>query len=195
MPGDAIRPWSAPNLTASTTGLGGWSSQQLVDYLGTGRNEFLETFGPMNEVIMNSTRYLTQADLKSMARYLKSVGPIDVDPYVPADRTVLGMGRTQYNLHCGTCHLPTGAGDPEMAPRIGGGSLITRTADPASLINVILYGPELADHETPSAWRNPMQEFQYELIDEEIAALTTFLRHSWDNGAGPVTADQVAKQR
>ena len=195
VPGGAIRPWSAPNLTATTTGLGDWTSDHLIDYLGSGRNEFLETFGPMNEVIMNSTRYLTRADLGAMAHYLKSVRPIETATYSPADRSVLGMGRMQYNLHCGTCHLPTGAGDPEMAPRIGAGSLITRTADPASLINVILYGPELADHETPSAWRNPMQEFQYELIDEEIAALATFLRHSWGNGAGPVTADQVAKQR
>ena len=105
------------------------------------------------------------------------------------------MGRTQYNLHCGTCHLPTGLGDPEMAPRLNAGSLVVRASDPASLINVILYGPEPPSLGSPSPWRKPMDEFQYLLNDDEVAALATFVRQSWDNEAGRVTAEQVARQR
>ena len=40
-----------------------------------------------------------------------------------------------------------------------------------------------------------MDEFQYILDDEEVAAVATFMRQSWDNAAGAVTADQVARQR
>ena len=40
-----------------------------------------------------------------------------------------------------------------------------------------------------------MDEFQYLLDDDEVAALASFLRHSWDNGAAVVTPDQVARQR
>jgi mono/diheme cytochrome c family protein len=44
-------------------------------------------------------------------------------------------------------------------------------------------------------WREPMEDFQYLLDDEEVAAAATFIRHSWGNASGVVTADQVARQR
>ncbi len=112
-----------------------------------------------------------------------------------ADSRTLGRGKTIYNLHCGTCHLPTGLGDETMAPRLGGGSLVVRAEDPTSLINVILYGPEPAEPPLPEKWLEPMEEFQYLLDDEEVAAVASFLRHSWDNPGGAVTPDQVARQR
>jgi mono/diheme cytochrome c family protein len=40
-----------------------------------------------------------------------------------------------------------------------------------------------------------MEGFGDKLADDEIATLATFLRGTWGNTAGPVTADQVAKQR
>lgn len=193
--GGDYRRWSAPNLTQSERGLGTWSQEDLQQYLGTGRNDFLETFGPMNEVIVNSTRHLRPEDIDAIVAYLTSLAAIDPPAEADVDSRTLGMGRTQYNLHCGTCHLPSGEGDPEMAPRIGGGSLVTRSADPATLINVILYGPELADLGEPSEWRNPMDAFRYLLDDDEVAALASYVRHSWGNGGGRVRAETVQQQR
>jgi len=40
-------PWSAPNLTGAANALGMWPQAALEEYLKTGRNEFVETFGPM----------------------------------------------------------------------------------------------------------------------------------------------------
>jgi mono/diheme cytochrome c family protein len=188
-------PWSAPNLTGAGHALGMWSQSELEAYLKSGRNEFVETFGPMNEVIVNSTRHLSDADIEAMAVYLKSLPARSRSQAPETDPQVLGMGRTQYNLHCGTCHLPTGLGDPEMAPRLAKGSLVVRSEDPASLINVILYSPQMADFDMPSHWLNPMDEFQYLLTDDELAALASFVRASWDNRAGAVSARQVARQR
>ena len=195
VPGGKYRRWSAPNLTGADSGLGIWPTDELAAYLKTGRNAFVEAFGPMNEVIVNRTQNLDGADIQAMSVYLKSLPANEPEAGVVADERTLGMGRTQYNLHCGTCHLPTGQGDPEMAPRLGAGSLVVRTHDPASLINVILYGPESAHLQTPSAWRNPMEEFQYLLDDDEVAALASFVRHAWGNAAGRVSAEQVAAQR
>ncbi|MEE4360626.1 MAG: cytochrome c [Pseudomonadales bacterium] len=195
VPGGAHRPWSAPNLTASDRGLGLWSREDLAAYLKHGRNGFLESFGPMNEVIMNSTRHLSGADIDAMALYLVGLPAIDeADGAAPEER-ILGRGRTVYNLHCGTCHLPTGEGDPEMAPRLNAGSLVVQSEDPASMINAILYGPEPPEPPLPPKWRHPMEEFQYLLDDEEIAAVATYVRRSWGNAAGVVTAEQVARQR
>jgi mono/diheme cytochrome c family protein len=193
VPGGHYRRWSTPNLTPSARGLGLWSREELVSYLRTGRNAFLDTFGPMNEVIINSTSRLAAEDVQSIALYLESLPALDEAPGGAVSDNVMGRGRTIYNLHCGTCHLPTGLGDPEMAPRLDSGSLVVQQDDPASMINAILYGPELAA--LAPRWRNPMEEFQYLLDDEEVAAVASFIRNSWGNRAGRVSAEQVAAQR
>lgn len=190
-----FRPWSAPNLTSSHRGLGLWSQQDLETYLMTARNDFIESYGPMNEVILNSTRHLSREDIAAMASYLKQLPAIEEANGLPVNAQVMGRGRTVYNLHCGTCHLPTGEGDPEMAPRLNAGSLVVQSANPASMINAILYAPQLPDHGLPQRWREPMEEFQYLLDDEEVAAAATYIRNSWQNSAGLVTAEQVARQR
>ena len=195
VPSGSVRPWSSPNLTSAPSGLGLWVHEEVTAYLRTGRNSFVETFGPMNEVIMNSTRNLNDVDINAMTIYLKSLPSKETDTGSTANNKVLGMGRTLYNLHCGTCHLPTGLGDEEVAPRLAGGSLVVQTSNPASLINVILDGPESPDPPLPAKWRNPMEDFRYLLDDEEIAALASYVRNSWGNTAGKVTAKQVAKQR
>ena len=189
------KPWYAPNLTSDERGLGPWSHEDLSAYLQTARNSFLESFGPMNEVIMNSTRYHEQADVDAMATYLKSLPPVPEATAPAPDASIMGRGRTVYNLHCGTCHLPTGEGDPEMAPRLNKGSLVVQADNPASMINAILYSPEAPHPPLPEKWRVPMEEFQYKLDDEEVAAVATFIRNSWDNASGIVTPAQVARQR
>lgn len=195
VPSGALRPWSAPNLTSAPSGLGLWPHEEVAAYLKTGINSYVETFGPMNEVILNSTRHLSDGDVNAMALYLKSLPSNEGDTRSAARNNVLGMGRTLYNLHCGTCHLPTGLGDEESAPRLGGGSLVVQASNPASLINVILDGPELPDPPLPTKRRKPMEDFRYVLTDEEVAALASYLRSTWGNTGGEVTAKQVAEQR
>ena len=191
----AHRPWSAPNLTSTERGLGLWTQQEIRDYLKSARNDFLESFGPMNQVIMNSTRFLSDSDVSAMAFYLKSLPAVDEPIGEMPNPELMGRGRTIYNLHCGACHLPTGEGDPEMAPRLNAGSLVVQSANPASMINAILYGPETPGHPLPPRWLEPMDEFQYQLDNEEIAAVATYIRNSWNNAAGIVTPAQVAHQR
>ncbi len=195
VPSGALRPWSAPNLTSAPSGLGLWPHEEVAAYLKTGINSYVETFGPMNEVILNSTRHLSDSDVNAMALYLKSLTSNRGDTRPAAKNNVLGMGRTLYNLHCGTCHLPTGLGDEESAPRLGGGSLVVQASNPASLINVILDGPELPDPPLPTKRRKPMEDFRYVLTDDEVAALASYLRSTWGNTGGEGTAKQVAEQR
>ncbi len=164
------RPWSAPNLTTTERGLALWSEQDLADYLKTARNDMLESFGPMNEVIINSTRYLESQDIEAMVTYLKSLPAVPERQAAVPDPEIMGRGRTIYNLHCGTCHLPTGEGDPDMAPRLDRGSLVVQDENPTSMINVILYGPHLPSPPLLPKWREPMEDFQYLLDDEEVAA-------------------------
>jgi len=173
-----LRPWSAPNLTAAPNGLNSWTVDDLTAYLHTGRDDFTETLGPMNEVIINSTRNLTEADVRAMATYLKSLPANPGDVGSPASAEVLQDGETLYNVHCGTCHLPTGLGSQaeDSGARLVG-SPIVQAANPASLINNILYGPQVPIPPMIKRWK-PMQAFDDKLADEEVAAIASYLRNA-----------------
>jgi mono/diheme cytochrome c family protein len=191
---DMKRAWSAPNLTSASNGLGSWTVDDLAAYLKTGKNAYAITFGPMNEVVMNSTRHLADADIHAMATYLKSLPPNEGNLQSPAKNDVITAGATVYDVQCGTCHLPTGLGAPDSGPKLAG-SPVVQASDPASLINVILYGPQLPDPAPPTGEWQHMEAFGEKLSDEEIAALASYLRNAWNNKGGEVTAAQVARQR
>jgi mono/diheme cytochrome c family protein len=72
-------------------------------------------------------------------------------------------------------------------------SPIVRAADASSLINVILYGP----HRPPRLVvdRSAMKMFGKRLSDVDIAAVSSYVREEFGDGAGAVTPDQVKRQR
>ena len=192
--GGVMRPWSAPNLTSASNGLGSWSVEETAAYLKTGTNSYATTFGPMNAVILKSTRHLSDADLRAMAVYLKSLGPNEGDLEGPAKSDVLQAGETVYNVNCGTCHQPDGMGAEDAGPRMAG-NLVVQASDPASLINSILYGPDVPNPEPSGHQWRPMEAYGDKLSDEEVAALASYLRTAWNNKGGEVTVKQVLKQR
>ncbi len=190
---DKIRPWSAVNLTSASDGLAAWSEDDLTSYLKTGHGGMGGTFGPMNEVITMSTSQLSESDVRAMAVYLKSLPPIERAPQHKMSDADFRAGELLYTIHCGTCHLPTGLGDPSIGPAVAGSSVV-QAEDPASLINVIIYGAEVPAPSPPGAWKT-MEAFGDKLDDDEIALLSTYLRSNWGNRGGAVTEADVGKQR
>ncbi|HEY6644822.1 cytochrome c [Povalibacter sp.] len=188
------RTWSAPNLTDVSNGLQSWSLDDVASYLKKGRNPLAETHGPMNEVILNSTRHLTDADVRAMATYLKSLPGDKGSVGKVASADVLKEGERLYNLNCGTCHQPNGMGDIDYD---GGAKLVhnplVQASNPASLINVILYGPQVTDL-GEKQWKD-MPSFHEKLADEDIAAIASYMRNAWGNVGGAVTEEQVSAQR
>jgi mono/diheme cytochrome c family protein len=193
VPGGQIRPWSAVNLTPTPDGLGPWSVDEIVSYLKAGLNSYATSFGPMNKVIMNSTRHLADADVRAIAVYLKGLPAREQGGSAKPDIAVQSEGESLYGIHCGTCHLPTGKGATDTGPALVGNPVV-QAADPASLINVILYGPELPDPPPPMQ-RQHMEAYADKLTDEEVAALATYMRSAWGNRGGSVSADEVVTQR
>jgi len=190
--------WSATNLTSAPSGLSAWPIEELVSYLRYGMSANASVFGPMNEVVLNSTRHLSEGDVRAMAVYLKSLPAREQ----PADGQVapetLNAGSLLYSIHCGTCHLPTGLGSDTTGPSLVGSS-VTLAPDPASLINITLHGPELP-HTAPSPqWQarrwQMMGAYADKLTDDEVVALLSYVRNAWGNKAGEVTADHVSRQR
>ncbi len=193
-----LRTWSSTNLTSAPSGLAAWSVEDVTSYLKFGVSSYAGVLGPMNEVVMNSTRHMTQSDVRAMAVYLKSLPSVEQAGTKKPDAQTLSKGDLLYSIHCGTCHLPTGMGSPTTAPPLVG-SPITLAPDPASLINVTLDGPDLP-HDAPSdlwlqrRWK-AMEPYRDKLSDEEVAALLSFIRNSWGNNAGAVEPAQVKQQR
>ena len=190
-----IRTWAAANLTSAASGLGPWPVEQIAKYLKFGHSTKAGIFGPMNEVIINSLQHLTDEDTKAMAVYIKSLPALGESPKQTITEEQRTAGDALYKKHCDECHANSGRGAFLKAPPVAA-SAIVQAADPASLINVILYGAKVGKG-SPSpfgAWED-MPSFQSKMTDAEIATLANFLRTNWDNKGGAVSAADVAKQR
>jgi len=197
-----VRPWSAANLTPARGGLAAWSLDDIAAYLKRGHNARAAAFGPMSKVILNGTSHLSDADIRAIAVYLKSLPPTVPEAPARLEETRVKAGEIVYTTRCGDCHLPSGLGMPraanvdpsKTAPPLAGNAAL-QAPDPATLINVILYGAHEGSAAGESAWPK-MSGFELSvgLDDEAIAALCSYLRSSWGNQAGPVDAAAVAKQ-
>lgn len=189
-----VRAWGTPNLTGHSTGLAGWSEQELFDYLKLGHSARAVLMGPMNDVVLNSTRHLPEPELRAMVSYLKSLPARHLDPGEPPDAEQLRRGELLYIANCGSCHTLDGGGDPKTGPRLQQSPQV-QAPDPASLLNIILYGPEVSPHLDLPVSRPDMPAFAAKLDDQAIADLTTFLRNSFGNRASVVEPSQVSQQR
>jgi mono/diheme cytochrome c family protein len=186
------RPWSGVNLTPHAAGLATWEENDIVSYLRDGVSRNAVVHGPMRDVVMNSTRHLAEEDLRAMAVYLKGI-PANAQPPGPApSEEALAAGEIVYTVHCGSCHLPTGEGDEGLGVSLVGSPIVT-APDPASLVNVILYGPHLPPRLVVD--RSRMKMFGKRLSDEDIASVASYVRHEFGKGAGSVEPGLVNAQR
>jgi mono/diheme cytochrome c family protein len=189
------RTWSAPNLTAAEDGLAKWSVDDLQKYLKSGASRRAGVFGPMTEVIANSLRYLTDADIAAVTAYIKSIPAGGESSHQTLSADAFVAGQALYDKHCKECHLSTGRGGFRKAPPVASSAIVQAT-DAASLLNVILYGVESVA-EIPNAldaWED-MPGFKDKMTNTEIAQLANFLRTSWGNEGGRVSPTAVAAQR
>ena len=189
-----VRKWSAVNLTQAKTGLGAWSVDDIAKYLNKGfAPNHAGTWGPMSEIIVNSMRNLTAEDTRAMAVYLKSLPPKELPGGTPITEDQTKAGAPIYKDRCAKCHMDSGKGGMfNGAPLIG--SVIAQHADPSSLINIILYGPNAPKEVSTGQWET-MKPFAETLTDAEVAAVANYVRSSWGNAGRPVQAADVAKQR
>lgn len=186
-----VRRWSAVNLTPSPAGLAAWSLDELSHYLKHGfAATRAGTFGPMNEVILPSLINLSDDDVRAMAVYLKSLPPRQASS-LGAPEPQVQAGARIYADACADCHGSAGEGDEDSAPPLRG-SAVVQNPDAASVINLVLYGPELLKEVPFGDWMRPYRDV---LNDAQTAAVINFIRGSWGNLAPLVTPTEIARQR
>jgi mono/diheme cytochrome c family protein len=195
--GSAGLHWAAPGLSGNIRdGVGGWSAAEIVEYLRTGANAKSASAGPMSDVVMNSTQYLSDADLNAIAFFLKN-RPNDRAKSPPKTVALgteaLAHGQALYLDNCTGCHNPDGRGVPKVFPPLTGSAAI-QADNPGTVIHVVLAGSKMA---APSSLPTglSMPGFGWKLDDREIADVLNYTRHAWGNRAPLVDAETVAAVR
>ena len=118
-----------------------------------------------------------------VASALMLAAPVTAQEYANNEETfnlLMQEGETGYANNCAACHGATGAGG-------GGPSLIGSNVvqSRSAVIYQVLFGA--MDHGMPA--------YEAILSDEEIAAITTYIRNSWDNDYGIVLPRSVEMRR
>jgi len=190
--------WYAPSLVqASEAGLGEWSSDEIVRLLQTGVAASASVIGPMAEVVLHSTQYLTPQDLRAIAVYLQSLAQHEstsrASGVAPAPAQASALGADIYDTQCAGCHGDNGQGVAGAYPALAGNRAVLMTPT-ANLVQVVLHGGF-----APATRGNPrpfgMPPYKLELDDRSVAAVLTHIRSAWGNNAAPLRELDVARYR
>ncbi|MFJ4142590.1 c-type cytochrome [Pseudomonas sp. NPDC089734] len=194
--------WYAPSLRRDpNTGLGRWDEADIVQFLKTGRNKHAVVYGSMTEAFNNSTQFMTDNDLKAVARYLQS---LPGDPqrdgtpwqYAASPATHERMkvpGAQTYVAKCSSCHGMDGKGQGQWIPPLAGATSSLALHNESG-INITLNGSmRVVANGVPDAYRMP--PFRNQLSDQEIADVLSFIRTSWGNARAAVNAKDVGTLR
>ena len=192
--GGAFGTWFAPDLTPNgRTGLGGWTRDETVAFLKTGRNAHASASGEMGLVVQDSTSNLSDGDLQAIAAYLGDRVASPSVQMTPPDTAVMKMGEAIFVDECSACHLMRGQGQTLAFPPLAH-SANAQQVDPTTSLHIILAGVQASptsDAPTPFT----MPAFAWKLDDKQVAAVATYVRNNWGNAAPAVGADEVAKLR
>ena len=199
-----MRDWYAPSLVdPAEAGVAHLPRQDVVALLKTGIAPNASMLGPMAEVVAGSTQFWTDADLLATAAYLQSLPQIDAKnsaKSTTSDKSkpvLFDKGAELFTQHCATCHGEQGQGmrvEGNVAlPALAGNRAIT-LPNSTNLVRILLaggYAPSTAGNPRPFG----MPPFVHVLNDDDIAAVTTYIRNAWGNQAVSVTAANVVRQR
>ena len=98
------------------------------------------------------------------------------------EQQLIEEGEQIYMNVCIACHQPDGKGIAGIYLPLNGNPLVTND-DPTYLITTLLNG------------RGGMPRFDTTFSDEEIAAVSSYVRQNWDNDAAAVSAEEVSDVR
>jgi mono/diheme cytochrome c family protein len=193
--GGELQGWFAPNITGDAArGLGRWSNDDVATYLRTGHNRISAAIGPMAEVVSLSSSRLTDGDLVAIATYLKSLAYASNAPKALAsDDPAMVAGGAIFRDQCSACHGLDGRGTPQLFPSVADSSMV-QSDDAQTLIRIVLLGARsVATDGEPTA--PGMPSYSWQLNDDQVAAVLTFLRNSWGGAALEVSPAEVATVR
>jgi mono/diheme cytochrome c family protein len=190
--GGVVQQWLAPNISSDPLdGIGARSINDIVTFLRTGADHPMGVaFGPMAEVVHDSLRYATDADIHAVAVYLKE-GPDRPGPATTNVATIadLRAGQTLYLKNCAQCHQDNGRGIQGAIPDLAGNAVLAADR-PTDMIVAILQGLQ------GTGGYGQMPSFAGALSDANVADIANYLRTAWgDKAPANVTPAMVSAAR
>ena len=121
------------------------------------------------------------------------VAEVTDDP--KADEATLALGKELYDKagSCTTCHQPTGLGIPGAFPPLADSEWVSGPSE--NLIRIQLrglMGPITVNGTLYNGVMPPLAEAVFPQTDENIAAVLTYVRHTFGNEASVITPEMVA---
>jgi mono/diheme cytochrome c family protein len=111
---------------------------------------------------------------------------------LPASDPVMQRGLELYSDNCLVCHQAGGGGVADLQPALVESSKVL--GDPATLVRWVLLGSEAEKATGGRRYQNVMPAFDH-LGDEDLAAIVTYVRQTFGNGASPASPALVAESR
>ncbi len=196
--------WRAFNISSDrTTGIGGWSDDDLVSYLSIGHAPgHGAASGPMGEAVDNSLSQLAPQDIRAIVTYLRSV-PAIASPDLPATRASPAppshkggggaqnaRGKMVFESACVSCHGWTGESAISPMATLTGAWAVN---DPAAtnVAQIVISGTKR--HAPEGALSMPA--FGNAYSDDEIAAVANYVTARFGAKGSTLTAQDVAELR
>ena len=207
-------PWYAPSLRdmaqAGTT-----DAPALQSFLQTGVGAGRFAAGPMAEVVLHGTQYLSDSDAQAIAVYLQSLVrnkavhgdmqasiPVEASSdanTIPTPKQMSSLstahlqGGEMYKQHCADCHGENGQGRAGVYPALAGNRALLMDK-PNNAVLSVLYGG-FAPSTQGNAQPFGMPPFMLELSNAQIAQVLSYSRSAWGNQALPISELQVQAVR
>ena len=102
-------------------------------------------------------------------------------------------GAQIYAANCVACHQASGQGLPGVFPPLAGSEWVLAKAEVP--VNIVLHGINGKLTVLGQAFNGQMPSFKDKLSDAELAAVLSFVRSNFGNGAAALTPEQVAAAR
>jgi mono/diheme cytochrome c family protein len=120
----------------------------------------------------------------------------ELDAYQPKSgaAVMLAQGKRNYESICGVCHGTDGMGKPNQTPPLAGSEWVN-TKGFGRLAHIPLSGLNGPLTVEGRDWNQSMAAMGAMLSDGDLANVLTYIRSSWGNKAGAVTADDVKSVR
>lgn len=190
----------APDITKEGLTRMGFDPLMFATFMKSGISAQGAMTNQMFEVVHFSTQYFSADDLAAMSAYLfgldklpeRAAPPTPPQPVaVPAD--IAGSARATYLAVCASCHGVDGQGIPHVVVPLATNASL-RLADARNLNRVILAG--IPAQRFPGLERmQPMPGFAAHLTDQQVAALSNWMRATWGGQQMNVTSEDVRRLR
>jgi mono/diheme cytochrome c family protein len=195
--------WYAFDISSDPdSGIGKWRDDELFNYLSAGHAAGYGTAsGPMGEAVDQSFSQMSQADIRALVAYVRSVPPVASDlpgtiaPPAPASPKEGGAtadvrGKRIFEGACVSCHNWTGVSDITPYATIVG----TRAVNDPTATNVaqiVISGT--VRHTPPGIVAMPAFGSAYSNV--EIAAVANYVTGRFGSKQSNITEKDVAKLR